>query len=72
MDQEYRNRLGAFLKEYIDIKDSRYGYGADEVIKDGIKILITSKAFTVSELRKAAVKEQGIILTEDFIRSCLY
>lgn len=71
MDTEYRNRLARFLSEYIDILDSRLGYGDENVIRQGINMLINKGAFTEKELRNAALKEQGIILSEQFIKECL-
>lgn len=71
MDTEYRNRLATFLSEYIDVLDSRYGYGDEEVIMQGINMLINSGAFTEKELRAAALKEQCIILSSQFINECL-
>lgn len=71
MDKEYRNRIAKFLSEYIVIKDCKYGYGDDEVIRQGIKMLIESDAFTADELRKVAIKDHNIVITKQFINQCL-
>lgn len=71
MDKEYRKRIAKFLSEYIDINDCKYGYGDDEVIRQGIKILIESGAFTADELRKTAIKDYNIVITKQFINRCL-
>jgi len=71
MDEEFRNRLAAFLPGYINITDSRYGYENDEVIKSGIKLLINSGAFTIPEMKKELAVKHSLIIPTKFITDCL-
>jgi hypothetical protein len=71
MDEEFRNRIAAFLFEYINITDSRYGYCDGEVIEQGIKLLINSGAFSIPEMQRECAINHSLIIPTKFITDCL-
>lgn len=71
MDEEFRNRIAVFLSEYINITDNRYGYGNDDVIKQGIKLLINSGAFSIPEMQRECAVNHSLIIPTKFITDCL-
>lgn len=70
-DDEIRNRMAMWLKNYIDISDCRYGYGNDKVIKQSICLLLKEGVFTREQLKRDALKKGEFILTDEFIDSCI-
>lgn len=71
MSDDFRNKLAAFISEYIDTINGGK-YTDDDVIRQSIKILITENVFTVNGLRKQAIKDYQILIPESFIRKCVY
>jgi hypothetical protein len=80
VDDEFKNRLGSFLIEYVVITDDRYNYSDEKAIRQAIKLLITSGAikllitsgvFDIAEMRGEALKYYDIIIPVDFITKCL-
>ena len=71
MTDDYRERIGKFLKNYIDIVVDGYSYDNKEVIKQGIKALIKEGIFSAEELQRAAIKECHVLISLDFINKCI-
>lgn len=71
MTEEYRKRIAKFLSKYIDINDSRLGYGDHKVIRQGIKALIKNNIFSVRELQIQAGKEADVLIPAEFIEMCM-
>ena len=71
MSDEYRERIAEFLSQYIDILDCKLGYGDERVIRQGIKLLSEQNIVSKSGLKKELMRQQGIVLTDDFIEKCL-
>lgn len=70
-EEEYRRRIGKFLSQRIDILDSRYGYGSDEVIRQGIRELVKNGIYTTKELQFYALTEELVYIPEYFIKQCV-
>lgn len=70
-EEDYRRRIGNFLSKRIDIIDSRYGYGSDKVIRQGIRELITNEVYTIKELQRYALSEELVYIPEQFIKQCV-
>ncbi len=71
MSDDFRNKLAAFISEYIDTINGGK-HTDDDVIRQSIKILITENVFTVESLRKQAIKDFQILIPASFIRKCVY
>lgn len=71
MTEEYRERLADFVSKYVDLKDNRFGYGHDKVIRQAVKMLIDEGIFTKESLIKAAAKQCGVIIPGEFIDECI-
>lgn len=71
MSEEYRKRIGEFLRYYIDITDTKreWQYSDERVIYDGIALLLS--IFTVEELKREMLKEVGVIISDEIIDKCL-
>ena len=72
MSDEFRERIANFISIYADITDCKLGYGDEKVIRQGIKLLIEEKIFSVSGLKKELMRQQRIIVSDDFINECLH
>lgn len=71
MEEEFRKRIASFLSEYVNITDSKYGYEDENVIKQGIKLLINTGAFTIPEMIRECAKNHSLIIPVKFITDCL-
>ena len=69
---EYKKRLGAFLSEYANITDESHSMEDEKVIRQSIKILIEKRVFTMEEMRKTALKDHNILISENYIEECIY
>lgn len=72
MSEEYRKRIGEFLRNYIDITDTKteWQYSDERVIYQGIALLLENGIFTVEELKCEMLKEVGVILSDEIIAKC--
>lgn len=71
MSEEYRKRIGEFLRNYIDITDTKrvWQYSDERVIYQGIALLLG--IFTAEELKREMLKEAGVIISDEIIDKCL-
>lgn len=70
MSEEYRKRIGEFLRNYIDITDTKreWQYSDERVIYQGIALLLG--IFTAEELKREMLKEVGVIISDEIIDKC--
>lgn len=73
MSEEYRKRIGEFLRNYIEITDTEkeWQYSDEKIIYQGIAVLIDNDIFTVEELQREILKEAGVILSDEIIDKCM-
>lgn len=64
---EWRNRVGLFLGEYLDSTEGRALLTTDEEIRDGIDVLLTERVFaSKGELRREALLDYGLIIPDEY------
>lgn len=71
MDEEYRNRIGEFLAEYINVESNVYSYSDKAIIESGIKLLIDNGAFKVPEMRMELLTNHYVLVPEEYILQCV-
>lgn len=68
MTEAYKTKLAEFIANHVNILDGKHSFQEEEVVRQSIALLLKEKAFTVDELRKQALKEQGIIISWEMLR----
>lgn len=61
MEDIYRNLLGEYLEDYIDI-NPKYCYSDPEIIKRGVAELINQGIFEARELQKDILRKKSVFL----------
>lgn len=62
MTRYCRKRLGSFIENYFDLKDKRYSFIDEIVIKECVADLIRCEIFTPSELQKEILRDCSVLL----------
>lgn len=64
---EWRNRVGLFLGEYLDSTEGRALLTTDEEIIQGIDVLLTEKVFRDrNELRREALLSHSLLIPDEY------
>lgn len=67
MTEYVRERLGRFIRDYVDIQPGR-SFTEEEVIRQAFVILVKSGKFTENSLSRTVVKECGVLIAPSIIR----
>ena len=69
MEKNVRERIGEYLKYYIDLTPGNgYSYSDEDVIQESISELIMHGIFTPEELQKDILKECSVLIPLSDIR----